>query len=234
MFKESAPRLSGTLGTFEYTLDCSELTVRPSEHFADREAAREAIEPYLRAWEESDFLSESPSDMTFSYEGGQVIDRNPDPRNQHVYPDTATGVGSVDVAAVLVLRGHYPSPDPQFASSPMTSEIVRRIRRVRTREAELPATAYWLVTKLEDQFGDRLAAAKALGVSRKIVTRLATLATQNDPEMGRKATGPPIPLTDAEVKWLRAAMARVARRTGELGSGAQLPVITMTDLPPLV
>jgi hypothetical protein len=148
------------------------------------------------------------------------------------------GVGIAGTGTVSRDNSAYPPPDPDFVTTAITERLAERVRRVRDGEAELPATAYYVLTELENEFGgggrqSRRAAAKRLAVDSAILDKLGELTNRYDPDIGRKAKGPPAPLTDEEVEWILTAMLRLVLRTGELAGRASPSRLTMSDLPPL-
>lgn len=235
---ENAQPLSGSIGPFDFTLDRQELVARPRDHFADRQTARDELEGYLRAWEERALLSDTLSGIRFDYQSSEIIDRDPTPGVVVAYADVATGIGFADHATAVVSRGQYPNSELNYVQTPETAMLAERVRRVRDREAELPATAYYVLTVLQHAFGSgsgsdlRASTADALGVDRAVLGKLGGLASKPDPKIGRKS-GIADPLSDAEIAWLRAAIIRLARRPGEVAGGAPLPVLRVADLPPL-
>ena len=63
-----------------FTLVDGELTIRPKDHFAAVSQAREAIEPFLRAWElDAGLRSGVVGAIRFKYQGHITVDRNPLP-----------------------------------------------------------------------------------------------------------------------------------------------------------
>lgn len=231
---ENAVPLSGALGDFDFALDSAVLIVRPRSHFGDRESARDALEPYLRNWEQAAFLSAANHRIQFEYDHSDVVDRNPDPGNIVLYPDTIRLRLIAFDATVKRDNGRYPEPDASFAATPLTERLAERLRRVRDREAEVPATANYVLTALEREYGSRRDAAIALSVDYAILDTMGKLAASEDPNVGRKARGGvPSVLTAADLSWLHQAMVLLIRRTGELGAGAAIRRLSMSDLPKL-
>jgi hypothetical protein len=151
-FAKAAP-LTGTLGDFNFALDSGTLTARPGSHFGDRESARDALEPHLRSWERDAFLSASNHRIEFRYDHADVVDRHPEAGSVTVYVEAAELLGMALDATVKRDNGRYPKPDASFATTPLTDNLAERLRRVRDREAEVPATAYYVLTALEAEYG---------------------------------------------------------------------------------
>lgn len=234
---DGAAKLETSLGDFDVVLADGELTARPRVHFADRETARDAFEPLLRSWEEAAFLSGSAHRIKFAYERTEIIDRRADPRSVFAFAEVALG-GAVAFDATIARRNSaYPPPDPAYVATPDTEWMTEKLRRVRDGEAELVATAYNMLTRVES-FGSgggsqrRETAADSLNIERDILNQLGRLTDMRDPEHGRKSGASEERLAMEELEWIRAAIVLLTRRTGEKASGASLTRITMSDLPP--
>lgn len=239
MFDKAVP-LTGTLGDFDFALDSGMLTARPQSHFGDRDSARDALDPYLRSWEWDAFLSPANHRVEFAYDHADVVDRHPEAGSVAFAAEFIQVQGFAMNATVKRDNGRYPEPDASFSTTPLTDGLAERLRRVRDREAEVPATANYVLTAVVEEYGPggqsrraRRAAASALSVDFEILDTMGKLAAYADPDIGRKAGGPQLAFTAAEVVWLREAMAKLIRRTGELGAGPPIRTLSMSDLPQL-
>src|SRR6266496_4154774 len=76
----------GTLGPFDVELRDGNLIAHPHDHHADRESARQVLEPYLRDWESAAFLK-GRYRIKFHYDRADVMDRAPEPGSVTVYPE---------------------------------------------------------------------------------------------------------------------------------------------------
>ncbi len=236
-FDKAVP-LSGSLGDFDFTLESGVLVAHPRSHYPGSESARDALEPYLSSWERHALLSEANHRIQFEYDHANVVDRDPDPGNVVVYPDTIRVRAIAFAATIKRDNGVYPMPDPGFVTTPLTDRLAERLRRVRDGEAEAPAAAYYVLTALDADYGGgrknaRKKAATAMAVDFEILGMLGKLTDRRDPDVGRKAGTAPMPLTAAELWWLRAAMQALIRRTGELAAGTPVRMLWMSDLPAL-
>ena len=235
---ENATPNAGHLGEFRYELGSGTLRAVPFEEFRDREAARDAIEPYLRDWEQSAYLAPAAHRIHFEYERSDVEEIHPKPGNVTVFLEAAMGFGTA-FGAVVITRENaaYPLPDPSFRRTPLTDRLVERLRRVRDREAELPAVAYLVLDTIEDEFGGarrkRASAAKALAVDEDVLNKLGALSSRADPTIGRKGGGDRTPLTSSETSWMDAVVTRLVRRIGEHATGGSLSQIGLNAFPPL-
>ena len=230
----AAPPVDFVLGDFDCHLDAGVLSARPTVHFASAEAAHAALEPLLHDWEAELELGLNRR-MTFESPGSHVVDRDPDAGAFHA-------VGLSDSLRLSdSLTAHIESsvwPDPptgRFRNTPFVGLLRIRRRDLADGREQLTALAYWLLTQAEQRFGGRQGAASALAVSSNVLSTLARLASQNDPEHGRKASSQPEkPLTPTELGWLRAAFDAVLVRAAEADSGhTPTSELTMANLPQL-
>jgi hypothetical protein len=62
------------------------LTVEMKQHCASIDAAREAVDGFLRAWEIDVALRLGPGEFQFVYQDAHVVDRDPPPRGTLITP----------------------------------------------------------------------------------------------------------------------------------------------------
>lgn len=226
--------LAGSLDGWEFRLEDGWLTALPSTEYRSRDAARQAIEPLLRAWAQGVYLSPARIPFQFDYESCVVEVVDPDPRNVFVFPETAVAIAEMGSPTVVIGHRLFPAPDPRFLPTPLTDLLTERLRALDEGRAELPATAYMVSTTIERAFGGGKACAAALAVSANVLSTLTRLSSKFDPYIGRKASpGDPDPLTGQELGWLKAATSRLVRRVGEHAAAGPLETITLDDLPHL-
>lgn len=235
-FDRAVP-LKADLGDFECTLADGVLIARPRAHFSDRESARAALEPLLRSWEQRAFVDTADHRLEFIYERADVVDRAPG-GSVNVYPETARASAIAADAVIARDNSAYPAPDPNYIATPLSDWMAERLRRVRDGDAELVATAYNILTRVEQSGSGggsrrRQSAARAWGIEMDVLDTLGRLSAKRDPARGRKSGTPDEVLSDSELAWLRAAISVLARRSGEIGAGAPTSTITMADLPQL-
>jgi hypothetical protein len=236
-FERPAPR-RGTMGEWEYLLDGGVLHLTPAKEFRDRQAARDDVEPLLRAYEESAELMTPPHQIHFEYDHSDIEEIDPQPGFVNLFPETLTVRVEAFAPTVSVTSNNteYPPPDPDFIRTELGDRLLARYRRVRAGTAELPAEGYYVLTSIEDAYGRtkprRRAAARELNIDPAVLDKLGELTSKADPDIGRKA-GTPKPLTADERGWIDAAIALLIRRIGHHASRAVLPPLTMSDLPAL-
>jgi hypothetical protein len=231
-FATAAP-WSGSRGTFSCALSDGVLTAIPAVEFRDRDAAKRALEPHLRAWEQGAFLSPSAYRIRFEYDHSDVEEVDPQPGSLTLFPEMI-GAG-VQAFAPTITRGNaeHPSVDPFYVRSPLTDQLVERLRRTRDGGETWPAFAYFVLTRIKAEFGGEKGAIAALAVSRNVLGGIGTICAKGDPDIGRKAGRTPETITSSERAWLEAVVVRLIHRVGENAAGGTLPQITMADFPPL-
>src|SRR5205807_143645 len=107
-----------------------------------------------------------------------------------------------------------------------------RLHELEDGHESLLAASYWILTKIESEFGGRKPAAQKLQIEWPVLHTLGRLSAQNDPIEGRKAKDEIKPLTEGEKMWVRAVVPLLALRAIEIESGCvNLPVLRMSDLP---
>jgi hypothetical protein len=235
-FNSAAP-MTLTADGFDLRLAGGILEATPQAHFATAAEARGAIEPFLASWAAQARLERPRRQIRFDFDEAEVIDRIPD--GVVVRPPAARIQMFTGNAVIVVDNSTYPAPPVDFRTDPVLDAILGRLGELDAGRATLTDTANWALTKIEAAFGGprgarnrRATASRALGVDA-IPATLGRLASQNDPEIGRKATGPEVPLTANEKAWMRAAIVLIARRIGTRTAGGVPTPMSMGDLPPI-
>lgn len=227
---------SNQLGNFD--LRGGKLTITPTEHFAEEDQARQAIEPFLRAWEIEKDLTSNIGTIRFKFAQAEVIDRNPPPPGTpRIIRAKGSSLCVVSAKATLhVTCSEYPEPPPTFRTTPEVEMCYRRWMGYRNGKEPLPAMAYFVLTVFEQIAGGRDAAARVFQIDLAILQKMGDLtSTKGDEATARKVTaGKPLQgLTAVEQHWLETAVRRVIHRLGEHASGAPLTRIRLADLPAL-
>ena len=237
---EKAEPASGVLGSFSCTLADGVLEAIPSVEFRDRQAARDALEPQLRDWEESAYLSDRAFRIRFVYDRSSVEEVDPKPGVINLFGEvSASGGGAATLTITRRDNLEYPSFDTGFRSSPLVQRLTVRLRRTRDGGETWPAFAYFVLSTLEEKFGHgpnkprRRNAAKGLAVDWPVLHTLGGICDRRDPDIGRKAGTIPEPITASERAWMEAVVVRLIRRVGEHAASGPLAAITMADFPPL-
>lgn len=234
---DDVPVVEVPIRGFDCRLAGRTLTAVPGDDYADPDSARDALEPGLRAWEaHSEIVDGLPFRFRLYGSSTETVDEhgNPGPTQMTAMVEIACGVD-----ALSVVRDSFPGPDAAIGTEgPITASLRSRWRSMEAGHEPLASFAYWLLTRIEREFGpSRKEAAGVLQVDVKVLSGLGRLTSVSDPDYGRKV-GPDQAndhvLTGSEVGWLQAAARLLIRRVLEHEAGvAGLPLLVMSDLPTL-
>ncbi len=215
------------------------LVVRPKDHYVTVQQAREAIEPFLRAWELDAELCWGPGTIRFTYKDSTIIDRDPPPPNASAHQTLQVrAAGAVHVAGAVILhvtRGNYPQPPSLLQLTPDVETMWLRYRGYREGREPLLAMAYFCLTVVEVSAGGRKAAAQLYNIDIKVLSKLGELTARGDAKTARKIQKEQSlqPLSGAEYAWLEEAVKTLIRKLGEYRPGRPTPQLSMGDLPSL-
>ena len=213
------------------------LTCEMKGHLPTTEEARSVVEPVLRAWEVDADLRWNRGQFRFEFDGADIIDRSPIPPgvvrgHAHVLLGAAS-VSAVGTVSFHVTRSHYPEPPGTFRLNPDAESILLRYQGYLGGREPLLSMAYFCLTVLEANAGNRASAAVMYRVDKPVLRKMGELTTRRGDRLSaRKAVaGPAQPLTGAEGAWLEAALKALIWRVGDTRDATALPLITLADLP---
>jgi len=210
------------------------LAVEPADHFPTGDAARQAIEPLLRAWEIESDLRREVGAIRFTFDRAELVDRDPPPPGMPtVHSGQVVAMGMAVVSAIAhVIRGQYPAPPTAFRTTIDVEAAYRRWLGYREGREPLQGMAYFVLTLIEVPAGGSKSAAKVFNISSGVLDRMGQLSAEGDAQTARKLQrGRALrPLSGEEADWLDHAVRRVIRRLGEHASGATLPPITLKNV----
>jgi hypothetical protein len=242
-FKNAAP-LQIPTQAFDAVLAENRLRVTLHDHHSSRDAAREAIEPFLRAWELNQALNDGRKDMWFEFAEAEIIDRNPLKTGETSVAQLAGGsyLYFGHEAKLTLSRSFYPAPNFSFVASPVAMAMWNRYEQYLKGREPLPGMAYACLTLLEGTAagsgGVRAAVCAKYAIAQEARKTLGDLISEKgDLAEGRKlgAGASHMPFTEKERSWIEGAVKRLIRRKGEYDAnptGTFAP-ITMADLPTL-
>jgi hypothetical protein len=232
-----APTVEVSVRGFDCRLIGGTLTAVPSDEYADPDSARDALEPGLRAWEaHGEIVDGLPFRFHFSGASTEMVDEHGNPGRNRVTVGVDIAWG---VEAVSVVRDTFPSPNAAISvEGPIAASLRSRWRSMEAGQEPLTSFAYWLLTRIEREFGpSRKETAATLRVDLKVLSEIGRLTSISDPDRGRKVSADQTKdhiLTGRELGWLHAAGRLIIRRVLEHEAGAaNLPLLTMNDLPSL-
>ena len=209
-------------------------------HYADKDEAREAIEPFIQHWEFESAMQVGPGSFRLRYQEAEIEDRNPlPPEPTSQARANANFKVNLRVSAPAT-RGlpHYPSPPAGGSVDPNDDYVVKMKRRYDQYclgRAKQPDVAYFCVTVLEVKYGDLSAAAKACGISKNVLKEIKKLSSNKGGEDSRKAEGFDAEFTSQEKRFLNLAIPKIIFRAAQVAAddSQRQPQITMADLPSL-
>ncbi len=209
-----------------------EVAVTFKRRFSTVEDALASVRPYLAGWALNAHLNEGLPRFRFDYAGSLLSDAQ-DPKRYEVI----SKAGSFRVVAPSVTLYALPDPPSAFRADESTMLLWERWRAYLDGKAELPATAYAVLTYLESTFGpSRSDVAHHLRVSRRVLDTVGRLTSDvGDPTIRRKfsGAGPHRPYTNEEKRWLEAALLELIRRVGSVAGGQTPATLDMAGLPPV-
>jgi hypothetical protein len=218
-----------TVDGFTLRLENQTLTATPTEEFPTEQAAREALEPFLKSWEIKADLVDGTL-FRFHFQSCSVVQTDTQGRTHHV---TANERSHMTDMVVALSRDTFPEPAPyDLSDSRLVQDLLRCVKDAR-EGGYLLVNGYLLLTRLEFEYAGKPGASAAIGVAVQVLRKLGELSSVNDPVLRRKAKGPERPLSDAEKAWLGAALPRIVLNVAIVEAGGIPPPITMGELPAL-
>jgi hypothetical protein len=205
-----------------------------SEH-----AAREAVRPFVEAWELDENLRAPGERPRFELEfaGSLIVDRTPAEGEQATYAVSGGGSFYVRPPTQVVVVEEFSEPPTQLVADAHAKNLWRRWERYLNGEDTLAAAAYACLTYVETEMGPgRQAAAARLGTSRAVLQKIGTLSSRvGDEATARKFDQTPRRAhTKGEIAFLEGAVTALMRRVAEVaaaGNASSLRPISLADFP---
>jgi len=212
--------------------------------YAYASEAREAVEPFIQHWEFQTSMRVRSDGFMLRYKEAEIVDRNPLPPEQKPASQKARAraVFSSNFsvrAEATVVSPHYPSPPASGSvdlDDPCVVKMKSRYEKYSLGRTTLPDAVNICLTSLEEKYKGRSAAAKAIGVSEKILNKIGDLGSnKGGMDEARKAVGTDKDFTDQERRFLKEALKKIIIRTAQVAAddSQRHPQITMADLPKL-
>jgi len=206
------------------------------DHHDTVEAARNAVEPFLREWELFAALHQGFGLLSFVYEGAEVLDRSAAGGGKRLFAQAGSYALVGGNATLRVGRASYPEPPVGVSRDPDVDAMFARYCLFREARTTLSDAAYYCLTVLQRAAGGRRAdACSAFSIDRAVLDKIGSLSSEKGGYEARKADGSAAEFLPEERAWLEAAIPvlieRAARRAFD--RAAPNPKMTMADLPPL-
>lgn len=222
---------------FQVTIKDEKARFEFKHHYVTEQAARQAIDGYIRGWEVSVGLRHGPNRFRLRYLHPEIRDRNPPPGVAQVRGHIVSGVPQVR-GAVVAAPPTYPRPPPsELEITPDVERMYSRYMDYLEGREPLPAVAYFCLTVLEDSCkgaskGKRRAAAREYQVSLSVLQKIGELSSDYGGAQARKAKGKDQELTAQQRLFLKEAIAAIINRAAHK-SHSTMPKITRSDFPQL-
>lgn len=195
------------------------------------------IEPILRAWEIKTGLDTGKIQISFDFLEGEVIDRNPQPNNKRI----VMGSAHINLTSALNIKAtvrkiEYPMPPSRIKFSPDFETLWNRYQGYLNGREYLQNTAYFCLTFCQNLSENRTQFGIDYRIDKTILDKIGFLSSvRGDASDVRKFSNQTtlVPLSNNERNWLEKAIRILIQRIGEEQHIASLPIITMSDLPPL-
>jgi hypothetical protein len=210
------------------------------DHYATQDAARAAVEPFIRSWELSQALENRPGAFELRFDSSNIVDRNP-PAGAVIHVQTGDYLMVGFAAALKLSKSAYPPPPTSgtLAVDDVVDAMLGRYRRFVEDRTILGDAGNFCLTMVEKAAGGkpnaRTKAANQFGIDKPVLDMIALLCAIKGGIDARKANGVQQEFSSVEKEWLVAAIKAVIRRAAQVAadpSQAARP-ITMADLPKL-
>ena len=246
---DDAQPLECERGAFRVEMKDGDVRFELKVHFSTEEAARKAVEPYIRAWELDAALQSRPGEFQLRFEKAEVIDRSPTPGVVNL--SGTIRAGTAEVRGRITVGKQYPIPPSSVILDAEDADVLTIYHRLEgyfCGKEPLPSMAYFCLTMLEhtSRFKahnskrrtpkPRQAAACKYGIDLAVLNKVGDLTANKGGDLARKADGASSDLTALELQFLEKAVKIMIRRVAEVAHDPKRnsQVITLSDLPNLV
>ena len=230
----------------EVHLEKRKLTLRPREHYASTQEAREAFEGFIRNWEFEAAVESGSRQFQLRYMDADIIDRNPTPSPGVVDASVTfrAGIPRISIKA-RVGKARYPSPPDKLgldSSNPPSLAMVSRLDRYHQGRETLAAMSYFCFTVMTDSAKAatgttyaRKAVKDYYEIAEDLQREVSNLSTNRGGSEARKSDGLQQEFNVEERRFLLAAIQAFTRRVAEKATNpsASLKMLTPADMPPL-
>ena len=233
----------------EVHLEKRELTLRPKEHYASEQEARDALEGFIRNWEFDAAVETGTRHFQLKYMDADMVDRNPTPPPPGVVTASASPVRfrfKISTPQGRVGKPRYPGPSEGTSldsGNPAALAMLSRLDRYHQGRETLAAMSYFCLTVMWDSAkvarGDsnaKRATKDHYAILDDVLGKVSGLSTNRGGGEARKGTGLQQEFTNEERGFLLAAVKAFTRRVAERAANpdVNLQMITMADMPPLL
>ena len=212
------------------------------EHYSTEGEAQAAVQPVIDQWEFKETLRIGPGQFALRFDHSEIEDRQPTPGVIAVSAHPVRFNFTVSTPTVTVSR-QYPQPPSEAAMDihdPDVQAMLHRYTGYRERREPLPSMAYFCLTMIEYRFhgNPRPNASRHFRIHLDVLNKIGHLTADKgglDARKARKQKGVPENLTPHERAFLEQAVRKMILQAARVAASpeADIPTITMADLPPL-
>ena len=199
-------------------------------HYATADAARKAIEDYIRAWEFGAGLENGPSCFKLKFDHAQIEDRNPTPGELELHAQPLRFDMMLSKAILTVSRNCYPPPPSGVKITPDVQTLYDRYKGYCQNRELLQGMAYFCLTVLEDSVAHRnhkkhrrnrkpstkrKKAAEKYGIELEVLTKIGFQSSDLGGQDATKKSGTNNNLTAQDRRFLEEATKAIIRRAAE-------------------
>ena len=210
------------------------------EHYETKDAARKAIEDYIRVWEFDASLREGPNHFKLRFKRAHIEDRKPTPGVMDTSVSITSGVPKVSVMATV--SKPYPSPPSSgLKLIPDVQTMYDRYKGYLQDREPLASMAYFCLTILvrstkkkgNEKKTCRKLASEMYRIELEVLNKIGHLASERGGQQARKASGKDNDLTYQDRRFLEEAIKAVIRRAAEKAhaSDGNIQKISLSDIP---
>lgn len=237
------PALEWQTATCLIRLEDGFANIEMLQHCSSEQAAKEAVRPYLRAWEIETALRPGSNGLGFEFERSEIVDRNPPPPPAEQGSGNAVIQASVALITVTGFAPHvhvtqpkYPDPPQGFVVSPDVETMWNRYEGYQRAREPLASMAYFCLSVLQFRAGGRRKAARHYGIDVDVLDKLGELSSDiGDEKTARKLEQRSYlrAHTTVEIDWVESVVKRLIHRVGEREAdpNATLSQMTLADFP---
>lgn len=233
-------------GDFSLRIDQGLATFQLKATYGSVIEARAAVEEFTRSWEIDIAMKRQVPILHFAFDRAKIIingKKSPE-STPTIYAQGVDSAAEYGTPSLRMKFTVYPDLPAGFTVTPDAETLWNRWESYRDGHEPLMSMAYFCLTFIEwsaRAHGSRKAkgrdkASQMYRIHIDVLSKLGHLTgNTGDLATARKLTPKSTlkPTSNRERQWVRAAVLAIVRRSGELTSGPNLPMITMHDLPKL-
>ena len=219
---------------FHLTVAGDEARFEMKRQYATKEAAQEAVEPFIHRWKFYARLQPVSRSFDLRFNGAHIEDRNPTAGVVTASAGAVRFTFATGRASGTVHASRYPAPPT------ITLEITADVKSACSRylgylagEEPLPSMAYFCITVMRHSAKrECVSPTDRYRISKSVLKRAQCLASRKGGSQARKADGMKKELSAEESRFLEQAVRSIIQRMAEVAANpdCHFSKITMSDL----